>query len=312
MLSSTIGSGSDADVLKRLLPQFVRRIVDYREIDLQLTLSQFRNLLFDPKAVFKSATFHHQTQGRWARDDPGFLVIEVALVVFAAVAYFLALEPFSILGFLMTIVWTLVHFFAVASLVATVGMWLANTYMTPAQGSAEPSTAPSSASSLAASPAPAPTSARQRVEWWYCFDVHCDGFFPFFVFTRLAQFLLLPVLYYDSMVVVILSEALYFTAFSYYIYITFLGYFTLPFLQNAERLLLWFVPNPTMHLNPCACPVRQHHVLIHVLPRSNSNVQVSFHFARCRSSAMLDFSCQLVNSCHRIVDFLSWLSAFRV
>lgn len=251
MLSSTIGSGSDAEVLKRLLPQFLRRIVDYREIDLQLTLSQFRNLLFDPKAVFKSATFHHQTQGRWARDDPGFIVIEVALVVFAAVAYFLALEPFSILGFFMTIVWTLVHFFAVASLVATCGMWLANTYMMPApQGGAELSTGSSSVSSMAASPAPTtPNSARQRMEWWYCFDVHCDGFFPFFVFTRLAQFLLLPVLYYDSMVVVILSEALYFTAFSYYIYITFLGYFTLPFIQNAERLLLWFVPTTAMYLH---------------------------------------------------------------
>jgi hypothetical protein len=264
MLRSYEGSN---DVLLRLLPQFLWRIVNYKEIDIQFTLSQFRNLLRDPEAVFKAARFHQQTQGRWARDDPGFLVVEVACVVVAAIVYFLALEPFSLVGFVMAVLWTLVHFFAVACCMASLGYWLATTYMLkPDASSSDPSfgrgahggtdgvaaeeapripTTTSFSSSSPSSSSASSSSSRgtDSVEWWYCFDVHCNSFFPYFVFTRIAQFVLLPVIYADSMVVVVLSGLLYFAGFAAYIYVTFLGYFALQFLQHTEKLLLWWVGN---------------------------------------------------------------------
>ena len=48
-----------------------------------------------------------------------------------------------------------------------------------------------------------------------------------------AQFLLSPLLLWRSVVATVLSNALYGLAFSYYHYITFLGYSSLPFLSDT-------------------------------------------------------------------------------
>ena len=48
-----------------------------------------------------------------------------------------------------------------------------------------------------------------------------------------AQFLLSPLLLWRSFVATVLSNALYGLAFSYYHYITFLGYSSLPFLSDT-------------------------------------------------------------------------------
>jgi hypothetical protein len=48
-----------------------------------------------------------------------------------------------------------------------------------------------------------------------------------------AQFLLSPLLLWRSFVATLLSNALYGLAFSYYHYITFLGYSSLPFLSDT-------------------------------------------------------------------------------
>ena len=49
----------------------------------------------------------------------------------------------------------------------------------------------------------------------------------------MAQFLLSPLLLWRSFVATVLSNALYGLAFSYYHYITFLGYSSLPFLSDT-------------------------------------------------------------------------------
>lgn len=54
-----------------------------------------------------------------------------------------------------------------------------------------------------------------------------------------VQFILLPLLTHKPTILsVLLSNSLYFFAFSYYVYITFLGYQLLPSLHNTEIILL--------------------------------------------------------------------------
>jgi hypothetical protein len=62
------------------------------------------------------------------------------------------------------------------------------------------------------------------VEWPYCFDVHCDAFFPVFVLLYVAQFFLIPVLAVRGVLATLLSSALYGAALVFYHYITFLGF----------------------------------------------------------------------------------------
>ena len=51
--------------------------------------------------------------------------------------------------------------------------------------------------------------------------------------SAVVQFLLSPLLLWRSFVATVLSNALYGLAFSYYHYITFLGYSSLPFLSDT-------------------------------------------------------------------------------
>ena len=80
-------------------------------------------------------------------------------------------------------------------------------------------------------------STDQKLEWAYCFDVHCNGFVPIFLFTYLIQFLSLPLLNRQGWVPALLSNILYLAAITFYWYITFLGYNALPFVQHSHLFL---------------------------------------------------------------------------
>ncbi len=67
-------------------------------------------------------------------------------------------------------------------------------------------------------------SVDQEVEWLYAFDVHCNGFFPLFVLLFVGQYFLSPLLMGNGFVSVFLANSLYALAFSYYHYVSFLGY----------------------------------------------------------------------------------------
>jgi UNC-50 family len=74
----------------------------------------------------------------------------------------------------------------------------------------------------------------EEPEFGYCFDVHCNSFFPVFVFVYVVQFLIMPLLIRDlwyplindvnCRISMFLGNTLYAVALIYYTYITFLGY----------------------------------------------------------------------------------------
>ena len=66
---------------------------------------------------------------------------------------------------------------------------------------------------------------------------NCNSFLPVFLLLYVVQYLLLLVLYRDSFVSMIASNALYAVAFALYYRLTFLGYSTLPFLQHTTLFL---------------------------------------------------------------------------
>ena len=76
----------------------------------------------------------------------------------------------------------------------------------------------------------------------YCFDIHCNAFFPMFLMLYVFQYFLLPLLLMDSFLSILLSDFLYLFAVSYYFYLTCKGfsgdsYAALPFLQHTEVFL---------------------------------------------------------------------------
>lgn len=63
------------------LPEYLARIVDYRQMDLDATFYQMVTLCVQPSKVYKSAYYRKQTKNRWARDDPAFAVIQLLFLL---------------------------------------------------------------------------------------------------------------------------------------------------------------------------------------------------------------------------------------
>ena len=70
----------------------------------------------------------------------------------------------------------------------------------------------------------APLPSRARLRRMYAFDVHCNSYFPLFLQLYVVQYLLCPLLLRRGFLAVLLSNALYGVALSYYHYTQFLGY----------------------------------------------------------------------------------------
>lgn len=80
-------------------------------------------------------------------------------------------------------------------------------------------------------------SVKQTIEWAYCFDIHCNSFFPVFLITYLLQFFFLSIVTADGFISRMVGNLMYLIAFLYYNYITFLGYSALPFVQRSVLIL---------------------------------------------------------------------------
>eukprot|EP01094_Clydonella_sp_ATCC50884_P029254 TRINITY_DN9092_c0_g1_i1.p1 TRINITY_DN9092_c0_g1~~TRINITY_DN9092_c0_g1_i1.p1 ORF type:complete len:244 (+),score=53.97 TRINITY_DN9092_c0_g1_i1:300-1031(+) len=199
-----------------LIPEYFYRMCNYTQMDLEYTFFQMFYLCVSPTRAYRTTKYHKQTKNQWARDDPGFAVILGLFMTVASFAYAIAFQDegfFRILYIICSVV--LIDFVLVGCVIATIGWFIANKFML----------------------IKTPHGVDQRVEWLYSFDVHCNSFFPLFLVLYVLQYFLIPLLMTQNFVSTVLANSLYSLAFSYYFYITFLGYEGLPFLENA----VWFL-----------------------------------------------------------------------
>lgn len=197
--------------------QYLTRLTDVRQMDVQSALDQMKSLLTSrPHVVYKTSYYRKQTKNHWARDDPAFCVLQVLFLIVASIAYGVAFRVKArvVVGFIIhSVLW---NWLVVGALVCTLAREIANRHLTVHQSV---------------------THVTQRVEWLYGFDIHCNAFFPLFVVLYGIQFFLLPLVLGTSFLSLLLANTLYMAAFSWYWYITHLGYRALPFLSNTEVFL---------------------------------------------------------------------------
>mmetsp|Transcript_8729 Transcript_8729/g.10445 ORF Transcript_8729/g.10445 Transcript_8729/m.10445 type:complete len:288 (-) Transcript_8729:74-937(-) len=192
------------------LPTYIRRIILYPQMDLEYTFTQMVYLLRSPSKVYKLTSWRNQTKNQWARDDPAFVVIVCFFLAVASVAYGFALGNASFSSLFRLILISITLFVGCGICVATLGWWVANSFFRVHHSH----------------------SVEQQVEWMYAFDIHCNAFFPLFVALYVVQYLFLPLLLSESFLATLIANTLYAVAFSYYHYVSFLGYMFLPFLRK--------------------------------------------------------------------------------
>ncbi|KAJ1827074.1 hypothetical protein LPJ56_001858 [Coemansia sp. RSA 2599] len=172
-------------------------------------------LLVSPKRVYRNIYYHKQTKNQWARDDPAFIILQVAGIAVMAAAYSVVYGV-GIHGFIKALVQLLlVNYFIFGILIATVTWFVANRFLRHQNVHV----------------------ADQQVEWMYAFDVHCNSFFTFYVFAYVLQFFFLPVLMKTSWMSLFLGNTLFALAGSAYAFTTYLGFHAMPFLHHQESFL---------------------------------------------------------------------------
>uniref|UniRef100_A0A6A7G866 UNC-50 family protein n=1 Tax=Hirondellea gigas TaxID=1518452 RepID=A0A6A7G866_9CRUS len=194
------------------LHRYFVRVFHSTHMDFQSAFSLMMNLCRSPKTVYQTTECRKDIKNQWARDDPAFLVILVGLNILSNIIYSLSFGVRSFGHFVMIIFYSIVFdFFLVGILIASIGWSIANRHFGQSV-----------------------VRNDSQMEWQYAFDIHCNAYFPFFLLTNVVQYIFYPILWRENMVSVFLSNFLYAFAFSYYCYITFLGYDILQ-LQHTER-----------------------------------------------------------------------------
>eukprot|EP00545_Synedropsis_sp_CCMP1620_P003293 CAMPEP_0119018912 /NCGR_PEP_ID=MMETSP1176-20130426/20565_1 /TAXON_ID=265551 /ORGANISM="Synedropsis recta cf, Strain CCMP1620" /LENGTH=261 /DNA_ID=CAMNT_0006973017 /DNA_START=101 /DNA_END=886 /DNA_ORIENTATION=+ len=212
----SVPSGGDF-TSPRKNPQYLQRLTDVGQMDIQAALDQMRSLLGGrPQVVYKTAYYRKQTKNHWYRDDPAFCALQGAMLTVSAIAYAVAFRA-TLTGGVSFLLYSLFWNWLVPGvIVASVGREIANRHLS---GTASAS------------------HVKQTVEWLYAFDIHCNAFFPLFCLLYVAQFFMLPLVLGQSLFALVVSNTLYAAALSWYWYITHLGYRSLPFLSNTEVFL---------------------------------------------------------------------------
>ncbi|KAI9338533.1 protein unc-50 [Obelidium mucronatum] len=212
---------------------YFKRMIQIPQMDFEFALWQMLYLVISPRRVYRNIFYHKQTKNQWARDDPAFVVLLLLFIAVTAVAYGIAYK-LGVFGTLNLILFMgFIDFLLVGAIVASVIWFFSNNFLIQQQIH----------------------SADQAVEWAYCFDVHCNAFFPVFLITYVLQFFFIPIVTQNGWISLFVGNTLYLMAICYYFYVTHLGYNVLPFLRHPEvflfpisilgvlyvvSLLLWF------------------------------------------------------------------------
>lgn len=194
--------------------KYLRRIWKFRQMDFEYAFWQMIYLFISPQKVYRNFAYRKQTKDQWARDDPAFLVLLSFWLCASSIGFAVVLK-LHFVGFVKFLLWVIfVDCIGVGLLIASLFWFIANRYLIlmPKRG--------------------------QDVEWGYAFDVHLNAFFPLLMILHFFQLPLLnAVINQEWFISTLLGNSLWLCAIGYYIYITFLGYSSLPFLKKTQRIL---------------------------------------------------------------------------
>ncbi|KAG5466979.1 hypothetical protein LSCM1_01157 [Leishmania martiniquensis] len=239
------------------LPPFVRRAVQVDQMEMDSALSQMYSLCLNPSLVSKMSRARKMTKGHYYRDDPAFLMLQLVFIAVVSVAQWLLL---GMRRSLISTLLTAVAWYVLSGLVmACIWRAVAVIYLSPSSASTQAGVSAEATSTLGVDSVV--DYLRPDLDWRYAFDVHCNGYFTFFMWTEVIAYFLAPI-----MKVPWVSNALVAIGATTYLYSVFLGYLEIPSLSYQQRLLY---------------PVLLVGVLFFLCSISNVNVGLALWLQRC-------------------------------
>lgn len=197
--------------------KYLRRILKFDQMDFEFALWQMIYLFISPQKVYRNFQYRKQTKSQFARDDPAFLVLLSLWLCITSIGFAVALGlgVGQYLLFLLYVIF--VDFIGAGIIVATLFWFVSNKYLRRDPDGAD-------------------------VEWGYAFDVHMNAFFPPLSLLHCFQLVLFHnLLSQGGYLSCFVGNTFWLLSVVYYLYITFLGYSSLPNLENT-RLFLFPLP----------------------------------------------------------------------
>lgn len=183
-------------------------------MDFEYAFWQMLYLFISPQKVYRNFQYRKETKDQWARDDPAFLVLLTFWLLASSIGFAFVLK-LHFIAFIKFLIWVIVvDCIGVGLLIASTLWFITNRHliMQPPRG--------------------------QDVEWGFAFDIHLNAFFPLLMILHFFQLPFLNAFIYpDYFLSRVFGNTLWLLAIGYYIYITFLGYSSLPFLKKTQLFL---------------------------------------------------------------------------
>lgn len=169
---------------------------------------------------FKNSIYRkNQKKNQYARDDPAFLVLLATCIIISAAALSIVLH-LNFISFIKFTLWLVfIDCFFIGAIIATLAWALTNNFLKRESLSSE------------------------DVEWGYCFDVHLNAFFPPLIIIHIIQlFMYSYFISQDWFIARLFGNTLWLISVIYYLYITYLGYRSLPYLKDTKFILYALIP----------------------------------------------------------------------
>ena len=190
---------------------FMKKFYHFKQIDYYFA---YMNILycFSPINLAEMAKTRKHLKNKYARDDPGFLLIIIINLFISSICFNITLDKFSF--------WKIFHIFFLQTFVMLIlsGLIIAliskiffDNYLI--------------------------VSPSQSIEYTHAFDIHTNSFVTFYFFSIIINYFLLPICGKDNKFFqIFISNVLFFYGILYYFYVSYVEYFSLPFIKKNQKI----------------------------------------------------------------------------
>ena len=190
---------------------FMKKFYHFKQIDYYFA---YMNIIycFSPINLAEMAKTRKHLKNKYARDDPGFLLILIINLFISSICFNLTLGKFGLFKvfhiFFLQTFGMLILFGLIIALISKIFF---DNYLT--------------------------ISPSQSIEYTHAFDIHTNSFVTFYFFSIIINYFLLPICGKDNKFFqIFISNVLFFYGILYYFYVSYVEYFSLPFIKKNQKI----------------------------------------------------------------------------
>jgi hypothetical protein len=190
---------------------FMKKFYHFKQIDYYFA---YMNIIycFSPINLAEMAKTRKHLKNKYARDDPGFLLILIINLFISSICFNLTFGKFSLFKiFHIFFLQTFVMLILSGLIIALISKIFFDNYLS--------------------------ASASQSIEYTHAFDIHTNSFVTFYFFSIIIPYLLTPICAKDNKFFqIFISNVLFFYGILYYFYVSYVEYFSLPFIKKNKKI----------------------------------------------------------------------------